>query len=141
MAEVFTIEIPIEINDKTASGTVESLKAAINEMFTSAKEGGEKAKSSLSGLTKLMDSIAKAAGRAGDQTDDGMEKAGKSADKFEKRMDKTNRQLQKMEKTRIALILEAVDKATPMIDKTIGYTRGQYGIECIPGRPRGNCHD
>lgn len=112
MAEqVFRIEIPIQTIDLTDKGSLEK----IDESLASILKGVEKLQSSASKATdELADGAKEAASGlkdAGKSADD----AGKKVDAFEQRMQKSNKTLRGMFKEKFQLVMQALDKASPIL--------------------------
>ena len=123
MDQVFRIEIPIQTIDMTDKGALGKIDASLERILKGLDKfasSSEKAGRQLEGVGKAASAGMKAAGGA---TDD----AAKKTDAFEKRIDKTNKTLRGMFKERFKLIMEAVDKASPVLKQISDAAKGIMG--------------
>ena len=184
MEQVFRIEIPVEVIDKTDAASLQRLETALQKISTGMKQnkaaateafgaidraaadaatsmdkvGSANAKAadsyddvgsaaseagseqsaaaseaegansdledSVSDVGDAYDDTASAATEAGRKTDTAFDSASNSADKFSKRVEKTNQTLRSMFKEKLKLIIEALDKASPVLKSIWNSAKG-----------------
>lgn len=116
MAEqVFRIEIPIQAIDLTDKGALDKIDETLSKIL----KGVEKLKSSSSSATDSLADGAKSAAAGLKEAGKAADDAGKQTDAFEKRVQKSNKTLRSMFKEKFQLIMQAIDRASPIL-KQIG---------------------
>ncbi|NLM86728.1 MAG: phage tail tape measure protein, partial [Clostridiales bacterium] len=116
MDQVFRIEIPVEAVNKTDVASLQKLESELDKLASKA----EKVKAGMSGIKE-------SAQQAGNQAKQGMNAAGQSVDKFTQRIEKSQKTLRGMFKEKLKLIIEALDKASPVIKSLWTSLRGMAG--------------
>lgn len=116
MAEqVFRIEIPIQAIDLTDKGALDKIDETLSKIL----KGVEKLKSSSASATDGLADGAKSAAAGLKEAGKAADDAGKQTDAFEKRVQKSNKTLRGMFKEKFQLIMQAIDRASPIL-KQIG---------------------
>lgn len=118
--QVFRIEIPIETIDLTDKGALDK----IDDNLTKILKGVKDLKVSSTQATDGMATGAKAAAAGMKTAGAAVDDAGKKTDAFEKRLQKTNKSLRAMFKEKFKLVMEAVDKASPILKKISDTAKG-----------------
>jgi TP901 family phage tail tape measure protein len=95
--------------------------SAQSESGSEAEAAGKKAEKAVEGVAEAYEDTASKAKKAGQATGSSFDGAGQRADKFTERMEKSNQQIQKMNNTKIRLVMEALDRATPVLKEIWGY--------------------
>lgn len=126
MEQVYRIEIPVEVVDKTDSAALQRLESALQKVFTSLKQDAKKVEDSADGVVEAFDDAATAAKGAGQKSGSAFDNASTSADKFTKRMEKSNKTMRDAFKEKLQLTIQALDKASPVL-KTISTTVKSLG--------------
>ncbi len=116
MAEqVFRIEIPIQAIDLTDKGALDKIDETLSKILKGVEKLKISSESATDGLADGAKSAAAGLKEAGKAADD----AGKQTDAFEKRVQKSNKTLRGMFKEKFQLIMQAIDRASPIL-KQIG---------------------
>jgi TP901 family phage tail tape measure protein len=113
--QVFRIEIPIQAIDLTDKGALDKIDETLSKIL----KGVEKLKSSSASATDGLADGAKSAAAGLKEAGKAADDAGKQTDAFEKRVQKSNKTLRGMFKEKFQLIMQAIDRASPIL-KQIG---------------------
>lgn len=107
-----------------AATSMDKVGSAASDAASEAGSANNKLEDSVSDVGDAYEGTASAAMEAGQKSGSALNSASNSADKFAQRVEKTNKTLRGMFKERFKLIMEALDKASPVLKSIWNSAKG-----------------
>ena len=107
-----------------AATSMDKVGSAASDTASEAGSANNKLEDSVSDVGDAYEGTASAAMEAGQKSGSALNSASNSADKFAQRVEKTNKTLRGMFKERFKLIMEALDKASPVLKSIWNSAKG-----------------